>query len=442
MVDPVQVILDAKATNVDEFAKKTLDMKGRLDDLAASALNLTGRWGRLWLVANLIPGVGSALSGAFKAAAIAGGALVASMAAIAVMTTRSAQRITTLSGATNALRKDLQALSFVADATTAPLESLHNVFLGLAQVQGEMQAGIGKSAERVKALESLGITLEDIRRKDPKQIFAELTQRLADGVVPTERMAAGVKLFGESFRDVVAASKQDLPGLMKEWQELSESVMSNVEISETALTTLSKMGDAWDQMWAKAKAGAKHFSAELTATVANAAKLAFWSTAGVIPGAIFPKYREKRDEHLLDAYQYFVMGDSGEASGEQADRRRQDLDGQKKREDEVGSLKSQIRELSGDEFDIDMEEMDERGARTEEYSRLLRRIQKRKPPKAQKEETATGSMFSNSDALSRIGLFRGGAGSVQTILVKQERKLTQIHNELKTQTAIARKQDE
>jgi hypothetical protein len=332
---------------------------------------------------------------------------------------RGAQAMTDLAGRARITRDELQGLSYAASATGTDLNVIIGVYEALAQMQGQVQAGIGRTSEKIKEFAKLGITFEDIKKKTPMQLFVQLNEILAKGTLSNEQYAAAVKLLGESVKDMVAPAKDGLADMVKEFET------SHAKINDSTLDFLDKLGDAWDKFWAKGAASGKKFTTELAG--------GFLSTGALIAGGglkllkpILPGVAKFGDE-LLEMRATKNGGGDGEAAVDKAEvdhkNKTNNLDTAKKLE----GLRNAIRKELGEDADDVLDELDGSNSKPEDYERALRRAKRQKS-----KETGGGNAGNppSADALQRIGLFVGDPTGVRKEIQNQNVLLRDVKREL------------
>lgn len=400
-----EFLLKVKASGTEEFAKNAKETADALNRADASASKMAGKLNEL-----------SKHAGLFVRALSASAIIKWAHATI-----QAAQAVTDLSDRTGIARQELAALSYAADATNTPVQVLIASFEALAKAQGDIQAGIGRTAERIKAFEKLGITLADLQKKSPQQLFTELTARMKEGAITSEQMSAGIRLMGESFKDLIPAAKDGLSDLVKEFEG------SWAKIDEGTSSYLDNMGANLDKFWAKAKAGGKKFSADLISSIVVGVT-AIMNLELKKLGLFFPKAAAVAEEVDTDI-EITRMGGDGSREVDEKTKKLADQEAKKESRNSIEQLKNQIKSTLGDDAEDVLEELGARSAKKEDYERALRQAKRRKAREAERLANREAPKAPSVDALQRIGGF-------SQALVKG------LENPIKEQLKVARKMEQ
>lgn len=412
--------LKVSAQGVDEFAKAAVDAKDRLDDLGDSALRVTGFFGRLYTVARLIPGAGMAISTAMKATSLVIAMVGATAAGATAKAMQWADALTTISDRSQVARENLQALAYGADGVGTSFERLTQVMEAISQVQGELRAGIGRSSERVNALKVLGLDEGGFASKESSQVMRELISKMEDGKLSTEQRAAAVFLFGDAIKDVNAAAQNDLGKLLKMFDAL------HLGVSERATDTFAQLDSQWKQWAATASAAISKVTKEyLALEIARAKGVAGSLPVSPLVGYMFPVIRGVQNRWLREAAEYSIGG-TGKREAEAEGRQTQDARDAAAREARIGKLKDGILRAAGEKGPEILEDLAANSARERDYERALREAKRSIgqdgmdfdfTPEGALDRRSFGA---STDALARIGLFRGDGGTAHRTLTKLE----------------------
>lgn len=117
----------------------------------------------------------------------------------------------------------------------------------------------------VKALESMGLELENIQAMKPGDAFLKVANAIGEIPDPMQRSQAAIELFGISGAKWLPAINQGLGDLQKEAHNLGQV------LSEHDIQALDEFGDRWDQMMKRLQVSAAHTAL----TVADAFKSSF-----------------------------------------------------------------------------------------------------------------------------------------------------------------------
>ena len=166
----------------------------------------------------------------------------AAAAAVLVMTKKIADygaEIFDTSAATNVAIEDIQALGYVFEQTGGSSSSLSGSLRG---VNTFMRMAATGAREQTEALETLGLTYENIKDMDPAEIFLLMTDRLGGMTNAMDQNMTAAVLFGGRYsQQVIGALNQtegSLRGMMTEFEE------SGRALSTDQVVALKKYSDA------------------------------------------------------------------------------------------------------------------------------------------------------------------------------------------------------
>ena len=420
-----EFLLSVKAVGTKALADDAKEAKQACDNMAGGARSIS-----------------KSINGAVREL----GNMAKAMAATAIVqwartVITSAQALTDLSNVTGRSRTELQAWQHAANATGSSGEALNAAFERFAQLQGEIQSGVGRSAERLRAFEQLGITFDELNKKSPAQLFKELMERMQDGVITNEQFAAGVKLLGENFKEVAAAAKDGFAGMAEDFKG------GWAEIDEGTMTVLDNMGQAFDETWANIKAGAKKFAADLIVTISDGVTALMNLPVKLV--GLFNKDAAAIAEEVDTQLALNKMGGDGSQGVAQKEKELRDKEEQQAAQQKLKGMQDEIRTLAGDDADEILEDLADSSAGVSGYERTLKRLRRQKN-KAEKDkqhdmtpsdeqERGHGAPTPGADALARIGLFRGGEGVVP-IMQRQLQQQTKMAEGIKELNAAVREE--
>ncbi len=148
----------------------------------------------------------------------------------------SAGRTADLSDKLNISTAAIQHMDFVASQTGSTVEQ----FASSAFKLGVKLSGGSDSVE--KAVQALGLSFDDLRRRKPEEQFETVVGALGRMDDATKRNELGVALFGKSFEQIAASVAQ---GYDKLAQEAGAA-------SDAQIRALDRAGDAWDRFRSRA----------------------------------------------------------------------------------------------------------------------------------------------------------------------------------------------
>jgi hypothetical protein len=274
--------------------------------------------------------------------------------------------------------------------------------------------------DRIKAFATFGVTLDDIRKKQPQQIFLQMMRAMETGGVTNERYAAGIRLLGAGFEDLIPAAKKGFVAIAE------QAGRSNNKFLDGTTLVLEKAAVAWEKYFAGIK---KKLSGFKTGLVGGAVSLSdLIGAAGYNLLAPFSKKAAARRDELLQERAQMMEGGDGSRDVEANEKKLADAENAKKTREEVDKIKKELKSIGGDDAEDIINDLDDRGARIEEWRRALSRA------KRQQARTSNGESQNRTapsvDALQRIGLFVGDPTGVRREIQKQTMQLTDIKREL------------
>lgn len=194
----------------------------------------------------LVKGVGTA---AKFGAAVAGAGVAAAggMLALANQTAESADFIDKLSERTGVNREELQRWKYAADQSGADVGKLE---VGVKKLSMAMDGANKGSAASAEAFAALGISMEEVEKSSPSQMFDRVMKQLAKMPDSAERNALGNQLLGKSYTDMLPllnAGAQGIDDLKNRADELGlvmseDAVKANVKFGDTLADVKSSFG--------------------------------------------------------------------------------------------------------------------------------------------------------------------------------------------------------
>jgi len=163
---------------------------------------------------------------------------------------------------------DLQAYQLAAGNAGIEAGALAGLLGKLNKAAGEIKLGTG-SDKTVEAFRSIGLSVEEIQRSNPAQLFEQVIEGLGGVSDPAARAALAMQIFGKSGQTALTLVADGAGSLRESRQLLDELGLSlskidgdNVDRANDAIGTLSFVAEA-----AKQKIGA-----ELAPTIAGLAE--------------------------------------------------------------------------------------------------------------------------------------------------------------------------
>lgn len=111
----------------------------------------------------------------------------------------------------------VQALSSAASSVGAEPSQ---IFQSIGDVRKNQGAALSGQQEQIKSFQQLGISIEQLRRLGPDELFLKIGQRLASGSGSAEDFNAAIKVMGEGSKTLIPAFTRDLAGLTAQFEKL------------------------------------------------------------------------------------------------------------------------------------------------------------------------------------------------------------------------------
>jgi hypothetical protein len=368
--------------------------------------------------ANLISKLSGALGGKLLPGAIIAGA-AAGFIRMAKGVAEASHAMQELAEKARTTVQVIKSFSFASSATGVDFGN-HTLpaFKELSRIQGELQAGIGRTTDRIKSLREFGVTMDDIRRKQPQQIFLQIIRAMEKGELTSQQYAAGVRLMGEAFTELIPAAKKGFVGLVE------ESAQSNSKFLDGTKEVLGKAIEEWDKFTAKLKRKASGLK---TGVVGGAVSVSDLALAGIynLAAPFSKKARDRRDE-LLGERENMKLGGDGSKEVDSMKSRLADAENNRKTRDEISSIRKELKTVAGDDAEDIIDDLDTRGAKIEDWRKTLSRIKRQKAKEGKGDSSKGTAPSAGGDALQRIGLFVGDPGGVRREIQKQSMLLADI----------------
>lgn len=297
---------------------------------------------------------------------------------------------------------DAQALQYAGEASGLGVDRVQGMMMDLIEAQGQARMG---SKELVDAFQLWGVSLDDVRRKNPVELFRQLTGAIKDGRLTAEQFSVGMRLLGRDFKEL----GPDIGMIVKKMDEFQSGGLglSNQTI-ENASTGKKVRGAIGARVGAKV-GQAKSWLGEGW----NRIKDKFTYTYG---GWMMTP--EERDQ-LLASIGSKGFGEEYDVSGAGASEAQARLDAK------IAAKKAK----QDDQYAAFLDEWDAMGV-------AMDKAEKSKEQRAGK----SGLGVSEADQLARIGLFRGGL--VTPDLRIQEQQLVELKAAVSELRALTRMESE
>jgi hypothetical protein len=215
------------SSKAEESISKTEKGAEGLATKLGNGIKTAGKWG-------LAIGAG---------AAAAGGALMA----LANKTAESADFIDKLSERTGINREELQRWKYAAEQSGADIGKLE---VGMKKLSDTMDKANTGSKLSEEAFTRLGVSMDDLQKKSPSEMFNTVAAKLADMPDSAERNALGNQLLGKSYTELMPllnAGSEGMGDLMARADELGlvmseDAVKANVVFGDSMADVKSAFG--------------------------------------------------------------------------------------------------------------------------------------------------------------------------------------------------------
>jgi len=330
-------------------------------------------------------------------------AQVASATAILAATRGTLQwanAMTTLADRTGLTVEELQKLQYAAETNNASLQDFISALRYLTIQQMEAVSGKGRSFD---AFATFGIGLKEIQSQSPYQLLLRISQGMQQTGLSTRGVAAAIQLMGRQSDVFFPAMLTGLDQL-GEAAKKANAVMSEIDVRELSALqeeivtnwqtiravfghALAFLARGLDGLFVLLRLGARGFAEAAAKLFGFGHKAAEWQAEDT---KIWNEMLDRHDPQKLLARRGKGMAtDAAVAAAEKAQREREEAERKKAERQQVEAQKSGAAFLSG------------AGA----------------PPAA--------------DALTRLGLFVGGASPTVRALQQQSRELRSILEEMR-----------
>lgn len=224
-----------------------------------------------------ITGDVSKMGGAFKklgglvGPALAGLATGAAVKGFATMIQRANDLTDSLRDASIRLGigiSDLQAYQLAAGNAGIEAGALTGILGKLNKAAGEIKLGTG-SDKTIEAFRAIGISVGEIQRSNPAQLFEEVIEGLGGVSDPASRAALAMQIFGKSGQTALTLVA-DGAGSLRESRELLDDL--GLSLSKIDGDNVDRANDAIGTLSFVAEAAKQKIGAELAPTIASLAE--------------------------------------------------------------------------------------------------------------------------------------------------------------------------
>lgn len=148
-------------------------------------------------------------------------------------------RIADLEKRTFLSKKSLQEFDYIAGQTGTTLEAFVSAEQKLTRAQ---QDAIGGNKDLTAIFARYGLTVEDLKRMDPHQLFLLLSEAIGRTQLSGQQLDEVLTLMGRSAGDIIPAMKEGFTGLV------DEATRFGIVLKDDIIEKLDQAGDRMDQL--------------------------------------------------------------------------------------------------------------------------------------------------------------------------------------------------
>ena len=190
---------------------------------------------------------GSSLVGVGKDISKVGGIMLAPFLASAKMFADAGSQLNDMSDRTGVAVEALSELQYGAEQSGASMEDLEG---GLRKMQNKLADAAGGSKEAQKALNELGLDVQEFGNKTPDEQLALFADKIAEIKDPALKTAYAMDIFGKSGTKLLPMLSGGAKGLK---ENAAEAKRLGLVWSTQDAKSADALGDAMDKVWATLK---------------------------------------------------------------------------------------------------------------------------------------------------------------------------------------------
>jgi len=175
-------------------------------------------------------------------AAAAGGTIVTAFAAATKQFVDMGDSLNDMSERTGFAVESLSKLSYAAKQSGTSIEAVEKAAKGMAKLLTSASMGAASSAQ---TLETLGLSLDEIKGQTPDQQFMALASAIANIDDPTTRAAMAMKVFGKSGADLLPLLSGGANGMR---ELFAEAEKLGLVLSEKDAAAAAELDDALNKL--------------------------------------------------------------------------------------------------------------------------------------------------------------------------------------------------
>jgi hypothetical protein len=182
----------------------------------------------------------------YKAVALAAGAIGAVGAGF-ISSTRRAMGTSDQATITGVSASRSRAFSMAAPGVGADPSQVTQSVSDLRRNQG---AALSGQQEQIKFFQQLGISLQDLERSSPDELFLQIARSLSVAGNNAEMFNAATKVMGEGSRNLFPAFQKGFAGIVDEIEK------GNSAINDSTIKSMAFVGEFWGKQWNDMKTAA------------------------------------------------------------------------------------------------------------------------------------------------------------------------------------------
>lgn len=169
---------------------------------------------------------------------------VAAILKLTKNTTELAGQVADLSQKLGISTDNIQAFSHAAKLSGASIDDVANAMKELAKSQ---VAALGGSGSELDAFKQLGVSLDDLRNKNPEQLFLQVAKAMEGTSASSMQTASALKVMGNAGDKLMAGLRGGFAGAAEEAKAFG------VVMDEMIIAKLDNAGDKFDTFATKIK---------------------------------------------------------------------------------------------------------------------------------------------------------------------------------------------
>ncbi|HOX01132.1 MAG TPA: hypothetical protein P5555_17315 [Candidatus Paceibacterota bacterium] len=141
--------------------------------------------------------------------------------------------------------ESLQELKYAAETSGTSIEAFATALRMLAVAQSE---ALGGSTPRLDAFERLGVSLEDLKSKNPEGLLRQISRAMSGGATTSQTIADALEVMGRSADQILPAMRSNIDLLA------DAACKAGVVIKEDVVNRLAAGNEQWEILMQQVKA--------------------------------------------------------------------------------------------------------------------------------------------------------------------------------------------